>query len=233
MGVNTGLILLLCIGVVLGGSQSGNEETGVSPSSTMETKSGEGEAVRPKVTPDQEAEQIYVDAYPEADLPDPLEIGKFAAKIVSIRQNFPRVAKVLNCGRWKLGQVEVSDFNEAVREKINKSPYGPIQAIMEREGQNAIIMFSKPYNPKVVSKHFKELGVKSREIWMRNGDFGHIEYDPEQKTYTFREGYDNCKPNCVDNHFWVFKFDAEGNPKLDSEYATDIPLPPRQPPMGS
>ena len=183
-----------------------------------------GAAVPPNIDPHEEAQIIAVEST-DSLLPDPKLTDKIQADVALIRQQYDSVKNVRNQGRKLLGKVSVSNYTPKVLEKINKSQFGPasLQSADDKDNRATVIEFSKPYNPDVLSSELRKLGVTADPIWRSNGlDFGDIEYKSETDEYEFRQGLENCKPNCTENHFWVFHI-TNGKAEITGEHATDIP----------
>jgi len=178
------------------------------------------------VTPLEEAQHIALDAT-EDILPNPQLVEKIMAAVAAIRSQQPAVAKVRNDGRWKLGQVDIEKLDQKLSGEISKSEYAPVKETIQGKDDVTTVVFTKPYNPDLLADELHtKYGVVVRGVWKQGGqpDFGGITYNKEDNTYTFRQGLDNCGPNCKENHFWVYKIDSNNKSTLDHEYATDIPI---------
>ncbi|CAG7721475.1 unnamed protein product [Allacma fusca] len=176
------------------------------------------------ISPEDEAVFIALDAT-NALLADPKLVDQIKKDVKLIRSENKDVSKTLNNGRKALGKLEVETDSAAALEKINKSKYGPATSAPSTEPNSTatIISFSKKYNPEVLSRELASIGVSAEPIWLSGPDYGDIEYDVEEKSYTFREGTENCKPNCTENSFWTFKVE-NGKSVLTGRHATDIPI---------
>ena len=182
-----------------------------------------GAAVPPQIDPREEAEIIAVEST-ESLLPDPQLTEKIQKDVALIRQQHEVVRNVRNQGRKLLGKASVKNYTPEVLEKINKSKFGPAVAksLANKNGET-VIEFSKPYNPDKLSSELRKLGVTADPIWRSNGlDFGNIEYESETGEYEFRQGLENCKAHCTENHIWTFRI-TDGKAEITGEHATDIP----------
>jgi len=182
-------------------------------------------------SPQDEANYIALDAMENDLLPNAALVSKIEKTIVQIRKEFPEVSKVRNTGNWYLGRVLITNYSPELKEKIEKSEYGPLKeaTVSKVKGNEAELTFSKPYEPNRLSNGLKSLGATAQSIWYESGtvkDLGHIRYNPDKSEYTFREGLDNCGPDCTENRFWTYKVDeTSNNITLAGMSATSVPKP--------
>ncbi|CAG7837928.1 unnamed protein product [Allacma fusca] len=172
---------------------------------------------KPLISSKEEAEYIALDTT-RSLLPDPILVQKIEKDVALIRKQFPEVANTVYQGRKYTGKLKISEFSKDVEDKINRSKFGPIVS-----GKDGVIQFKEHFNPDVLSREIKKLtGVSADPIWIRPPDFGDIEYNRDDLTYTFREGLENCKPKCTANNYYIYQINSNGQITFDGEQATDI-----------
>ncbi|CAG7836114.1 unnamed protein product [Allacma fusca] len=177
----------------------------------------------PFIGPFEEAKYIALDATEDL-LPNPNMVVDIAKAIVIIRAQYLLVSKVRNNGDWFLGKLRVYNYSEDVLAKLQQSPYGPVESVFDGEDNTTIVTFMQPYNPVLLAERLRaELEINSEPIWKTGPDYGEIKYDPEENTFTFRQGLANCGIDCNRNRYWVFKFQYDHAIPV-SQYMTDVPI---------
>ena len=142
--------------------------------------------------PYKEAETIVMQSS-DSLLPDPKLIEKVQADVALIREQHDEVKYIRNHGVTQLGQVLVIDYYSALLDKINKSEFGP--ATLKSKSwrykgwlhvADAVVEFSKPYNPHALVKELAKLGITATPIVHRSPyDSGDIEYIKGADVYSF------------------------------------------------
>ena len=182
-------------------------------------------AVPPQIDPRKEAEIIAVESTGSL-LPDAKLTKKVQDEVALIRKQHAIVRNVRNQGRKHLGKVTVENYTPQVMKKISKTKLGPatVKSAASKDGVETTIEFSKPYNPDKLFFELRKLGITADPVWRSDElDFGTIEYKSDTREYEFRQGLENCKPHCTENHFWLFRITKGNKAEITGQYATDLP----------
>lgn len=158
-------------------------------------------------------------------LPDPAAAEKVDRELSQIRSKFPAVSDIQHNRRWIPGQVLTTKINQDQILKLNSSEFGPLNHVEKIDVMPfftvAVISFTKPYSPPVVSKQIeKELGIPfTPNAVYYEYEVDNIGYRSSNSTYIFKRGTGMCKDNCPARYLWEFKIDESGEPTLVREWS--------------
>ncbi len=130
-----------------------------------------------------------------------------------IRSKFPAVADITHTPKWHPAKLILSNVQTETRDKIHKSPYGPIYHY-PLVG-NTLVYFERPYNApklaKLLEEEFQIARVISNQVTERTSAITLTGEAFGNRTYIFYKGIGYCTPACKYRQYITFTVNPEDN----------------------
>jgi hypothetical protein len=172
-----------------------------------------------------EAQVIALESSGELLAPEAL-VARIEKDLAAIRAHTPAVAEVHHTQKWQPGKLMIHDVTPESLERINKSPYGPVESKAIFQDKIFLVTFKKPYNPEKLAEVLKrDFGIENARPDGIIGGSSSITLtsDPSGKnTYVIMKGWGDCFSGCINKHFWTFTVGVDqSSVTLDSESGDD------------